>query len=640
MIFGYSKPRSIFSTLFQAIDSEQLYTFKGTIYLSIYTNLRSLTALFNHLFHLCPNRNILSMAHLQKICFPVLCYLFLFSCGIHKPEQRSKLILTKRSVVEKLKELDSFPVSDRIALYHTLKKDAPDLYDFGNENELTMYGYSFLWSGKAPEAIALFQLLTQEFPASSNAYDCLGDAYFANGEKEPALKNYQTSLAMDPENFHAEDQMLLIQFPDSVYATPQEKFLKVFTVQQYHEDLDNLGELLVKIHPNAFKFISKEAFLKIIEKKKALITNRTTYGEFTWHCSEVVASIHCSHTSGGFYYENEMLPSAFRFPVQTQLIDNRLYVADPLSNSIKIKRKEEITHINGVPVPELMNSIYPHISAQGSIQTTKRHHFNWWSTGMIAYVLGLPEKYTVTVRGKDEPIILNPIESFQVPFDDPLRKCGGLCLDIREDKTAILTVESFNYYPWSNLSYFEQFMDSTFSEIKKKGIQDLVIDVRFNFGGSSESSIYLLRYLAKKPFTYFSRTEFEGKTQPLYGEHEIIPFKKGYSGRLWFLIDGVGNSTTGHFMSLIKSWKLGTIVGEELGSNQFCSAGQKICRLRNTHMLVFIANNTHVSTAVSLPDERGILPDHFVSQRAEDYFEEKDVVKEYTLELIREKRRK
>ncbi|MNY13807.1 hypothetical protein D3C86_1469590 [compost metagenome] len=146
-----------------------------------------------------------------------------------------------------------------------------------------------------------------------------------------------------------------------------------------------------------------------------------------------------------------------------------------------------------------------------------------------------------------------------------------------------------------------------------------------------------MKYLAKKPFTYYSRAEFEGKTQPLYGEESITPFENRFKGRLWFLIDGVGNSTTGHFMSLVKSWNLGTLVGEELGSNQFCSAGQKICRLKNTKMLVFIANNTHVSSASGLPDDRGIFPDYPVNQTAEDYFEGRDVVKEYALELIRKK---
>ncbi|MNJ86399.1 Peptidase family S41 [compost metagenome] len=580
---------------------------------------------------------------IKNLCWLILSCVYLISCGVNRnPSGKPDSHITasasrKESVVEKLKERDHLPVEERIAFYYQLKKDRADTYDFQNEFELTMYGYSLLWSGKSTEAIAVFRLLTAEFPDSSNAYDCLGDAYFGNGEHNLALENYQLSLKMDPENFHAEDQILLIRFPDRVPPTPQEKFAQIFTTAEYREDLDKLGKLLLKVHPNALKFTSREALLQVIEAKKALITDHTTYGEFAWHCSEIVAGVHCSHTSGGFYYENEMLPAASRFPLQTQLVDGRLYVADPLSNVGNVSRKDEITHINGVSVTELVASVYPHISTQGHIQTTKRHVFNWWSTGMIAYALGLPKKFTVSIQGKDKPVELNPVEGFRAPYDDPLRKCGELCLEVREDKTAILTIGTFNYYPWNNLSVFEHFMDSTFREIKQKGVRDLIIDVRFNFGGSSESSIYLLKYLAKKPFTYYSRAEFEGKTQPLYGEESITPFENRFKGRLWFLIDGVGNSTTGHFMSLVKSWNLGTLVGEELGSNQFCSAGQKICRLKNTKMLVFIANNTHVSSASGLPDDRGIFPDYPVNQTAEDYFEGRDVVKEYALELIRKK---
>lgn len=100
------------------------------------------------------------------------------------------------------------------------------------------------------------------------------------------------------------------------------------------------------------------------------------------------------------------------------------------------------------------------------------------------------------------------------------------------------------------------------------------------------------------------------------------------------MIDGLGNSTTGHFMSLVKVLDLGTIVGEELGSNQFCSAGQKICRLSKTKLEYYVANNTHESTATSLPDEVGILPDHYVTQNIDEYLNKVDAVKAFTLKLI------
>jgi hypothetical protein len=88
-------------------------------------------------------------------------------------------------------------------------------------------------------------------------------------------------------------------------------------------------------------------------------------------------------------------------------------------------------------------------------------------------------------------------------------------------------------------------------------------------------------------------------------------------------------------MSLVKLHGLGPIVGEELGSNQFCSGGIIQTRLSNTKLKFWIATNTHETTAISFPDEVGILPDHFVSQSIDDYIQQKDVVKEFTLNLIK-----
>jgi hypothetical protein len=58
-----------------------------------------------------------------------------------------------------------------------------------------------------------------------------------------------------------------------------------------------LGQKLLAIHPHALKFITKDQFLKNIESKKSLITEKTTYAEFAWHCNAIIASIGCSHTA-------------------------------------------------------------------------------------------------------------------------------------------------------------------------------------------------------------------------------------------------------------------------------------------------------------------------------------------------------
>jgi len=241
------------------------------------------------------------------------------------------------------------------------------------------------------------------------------------------------------------------------------------------------------------------------------------------------------------------------------------------------------------------------------------------------------------LKGAQKPIVLRKSEKAVGPYWDYLQYCEKqLCFEFLEDKkAALLTITSFNYYSWNNLQEFVDFIDQSFREINEKGVQNLIIDVRYNSGGSQSSAIHLLKYLVHKPFTYYSKADFPGKRGKIEGEEVTYPMANGYNGKVLFLIDGIGNSTTGHFMSLVKFLKLGTIIGEELGSNQFCSAGSNSCRLKNTKLNYYVANNTHISTATTLPDEKGILPDHFVSQNIDDVINRKDVVKEFALGLLK-----
>lgn len=573
-------------------------------------------------------------------------FIFCFTaCGLNKNNQTGDPLLrsngeiteVRLSIVQKIKELDHKPVEERIALYKKLKKESPDAYNFENEDEITMYGYGFLWANKIDEAFAVFQLIVDEF-GSANSYDSLAEAYLKKGNKDAALANYEKSLTMNPDNFNAEDQIALIKYPEIKPLTVVEKFHKIYTTEAYKADLDQLGKSLLKIHPNALKFISQKDFNHNVEKAKLQITERTTFGEFSYICNKIIASVHCSHTGmGGFYPEHEMLPTSRFFPMQTRWIGNQMYIIDPLNNSDQVKPKDEILTINGIHVATIIHDIYQHITAQGYVKTTKNHVFNNFSSSMIPYALGLPEEYSITLKGAQKTIVLRKSEKAVGPYWDYLQYCEKqLCFEFLEDKkVAILTITSFNYYSWNNLQEFVDFIDQSFKEIKEKGVQNLIIDVRYNSGGSQSSAILLLKYLVDKPFTYYSKADFPGKMGKIEGEEVIFPNDNGYNGKVLFLIDGIGNSTTGHFMSLVKGLKLGTIIGEELGSNQFCSAGSTSCRLKNTKLNYYVANNTHISTATSLPDEKGILPDHFVSQNIDDVINRKDVVKEFALGLLK-----
>jgi hypothetical protein len=73
------------------------------------------------------------------------------------------------------------------------------------ENVLNWLGYHFLyWWGREDEAVEVFKLNVSLFPKSANAYDSLGEAYLILGNQPKAVKCYEKSLNLDPNNKNAE----------------------------------------------------------------------------------------------------------------------------------------------------------------------------------------------------------------------------------------------------------------------------------------------------------------------------------------------------------------------------------------------------------------------------------------------------
>lgn len=76
-----------------------------------------------------------------------------------------------------------------------------------NESTINDIGYTLLRTKKIDDAIAVFEMNTVNFPASGNTWDSLAEAYMNKGNKELAIKYYEKSLAIDPGNNNAVEQL-------------------------------------------------------------------------------------------------------------------------------------------------------------------------------------------------------------------------------------------------------------------------------------------------------------------------------------------------------------------------------------------------------------------------------------------------
>jgi len=71
------------------------------------------------------------------------------------------------------------------------------------ESSLNDAAYGLKNRHRLADALKIFRLIVHEYPESANAYDSLGEAYLANGNKDLALVNYKKSLTLNPANDNA-----------------------------------------------------------------------------------------------------------------------------------------------------------------------------------------------------------------------------------------------------------------------------------------------------------------------------------------------------------------------------------------------------------------------------------------------------
>ena len=79
-----------------------------------------------------------------------------------------------------------------------IKNDTVNYYL--SEDEINSLGYAFLSNNKDVEAETAFKQNTRLFPISWNAYDSYGEVLLKNGKKEDAIKMYQKSIELNPDN--------------------------------------------------------------------------------------------------------------------------------------------------------------------------------------------------------------------------------------------------------------------------------------------------------------------------------------------------------------------------------------------------------------------------------------------------------
>lgn len=398
---------------------------------------------------------------------------------------------------------------------------------------------------------------------------------------------------------------------------------KKYSPEQLQKDYSIYQTMLEETHPGLYWYSSKDSMDEYFRYGARQLTDSMTEPQFKNVLTYVTAKINCGHTSVRPSKSYSKYLDTVRtkiFPLSMKLWEDTVVVTASLLRRDSIfKRGTIIKKINGMPVNEIIDTLFEYISTDGHNRTHKfqslsnRGYFGTLYTSLF----GLSEKYTVAyvdssgqTRSATLPVY-NPVtDTFNrrairsiTSLPQPSRK------ERKQQQVASvrqLRIDSVVHTAFMNLNSFgrgyhlKSFFRNSFRALRKNRIRHLIIDVRSNGGGSVTNSTFISRFLADHRFkiadslyatrkrstygryiqnaffnrlflTFLTKRRKDGYFHFGYFERHYFKLKKynHFDGKVYVLTGGNSFSATTLFVSSIIKQDNVIVVGEETGGGAY-----------------------------------------------------------------------
>ncbi len=167
-----------------------------------------------------------------------------------------------------------------------------------------------------------------------------------------------------------------------------------------------------------------------------------------------------------------------------------------------INKGAEVISINGLPMTEIIHRLLPGFFSDGNNTTFKYIEMSHYFSAYYANLVEAPDSFHIKFRnGNDISSVKVPsiphslVKKYEEDSEKNIPPEDPYSLEILPDNTALLTISSF----WMGSDgKFKRFLKNSFSTIRQKGIDNLIIDVRNNEGGNDKRGALLLSWLMER----------------------------------------------------------------------------------------------------------------------------------------------
>lgn len=454
------------------------------------------------------------------------------------------------------------------------------------------------------------------------------------------------------------------------------------------EDYDLLRSSLESKHPSLYWYTSRDSMNLYFELYRNIIRDSMTDMQFRWGVlSPLIDKIHCGHTTvngSKAYYkwaEGKKFPS---FPYFLKIWGDTMVVTGSVSRKDTLfKRGTIIRKVNGLDASQLVDIMFRYLPEDGYANNLNYIRVSSNFPYFHRSIFGLSKSYEVIYQDSNgrEQMINVPLYK---PIADSIKK-DSLAKTVKPPKQKKLSrkekqqvyrslfVDSAGFAVM-NLNSFTKgnircFLKKSFKEIRKKKIDHLVLDLRYNGGGRIGLSTLLTRYISRERFkvadtlyaksnclgkytNYFkggvfnsiqliftTRKQADGNYHLRHLENKIYkPRNNAYKGNVYVIISGPTFSAASIFCNAVKGQNGITLLGEETGGGWYGNNGVMIpgLKLPNTKAVISfplfrIVQYQHVAVKGT-----GVLPDVYIGPDYEALVKGYDKKMSVVLQMIRD----
>ena len=492
--------------------------------------------------------------------------------------------------------------------------------------------------------------------------------------------------------------IFLLSLLASIAAMAQDTLQnKVLSRAQAHEDIDLYVRLLKETHPGLYRYNTPANIEQLIDSLKSSCDDSVPFYELYQKVALLNARINCSHSYAipTANLQKYML-SVKSIPFYVIPVRDRLYVLFNGTTSESIKPGDEILSINGMPIITIMNKIRANFWTDGKIELSKNVALQGRLFRTFYYSLvDQSDQLEITFRTKEGQEVTqtvpaastltamrnyrkNPVNAEIMSFYKKQNRKWNVKYPEDLPSTAVVTIPGFGGKKIQDedaaKAYVEQFMDKAMKAIKKKNIQHLVFEFRYNSGGWDIMGTTLISYLLQDQdsiayygpgyaatnqseflkYSDISQYELDNLSKVLEpmpdgsyklkeefnASHGMVQKRaNAFEGNVFILMDEYTGSAAVEFCAIMKSNKLATLIGQETNGTY---GG-----LNGSTFIDMVLPNSGIKVHTPLvrgymkvepvqPMDRGVLPDHDVALEIEDILMRRDRQFEKVKELILE----